>query len=202
MALTVGVTGGIGSGKSVAADYFRGLGAEVIDTDQIAHDLTRSGAPALIAIRAAFGDKVFNEDGRLERGRLRARVFSDPDAKAQLEAILHPLIRTEVSRRIVGSQAPYRILVVPLLLETGAYRDVIDRVLVVDCVEAQQIERTMRRSGLTAEDVRAIMAAQMPRAQRLKQADDVLYNDGHLDTLRRDVEKLHQVYLSLAQPDV
>jgi dephospho-CoA kinase len=198
MPLTVGMTGGIGSGKSVAADHFRGLGAEVIDTDQIAHELTRPGSPALAEIRADLGDEVFTDDGRLERGRLRAKVFSDPQARIRLEAILHPLIRAEVLRRIAASGAPYRIVVVPLLFETGAYRDVVDRVLVVDCPEGRQIERTMRRSGLSAEDVRAIMATQAPRAQRLKEADDVLYNDGHLDSLRREVEKLHQVYLSLA----
>lgn len=198
MPFCVGLTGGIGAGKSSAARLFEELGAAVVDTDEIAHELTRPGAPAIGAIRNAFGAGYIAPDGGLERARMRRLVFGDPAAKTKLEAILHPLIRNESRARIAAAQQPYVIVVVPLLLETGACRDLVQRVLVVDCSEEQQVARGTRRSRLTAEEVRAIMAAQLPRAERLERADDVLDNDGGMEALQRQVRELHARYLALA----
>ena len=198
MPYRVGLTGGIGSGKSKAADMFAELGAEVIDTDAISHELTGPGGGAMRAIEEAFGRDYVGADGSLERARMRGLVFADPAARARLEAILHPLIRAEAGRRMQASAAPYTILVVPLLLETGAYRELLDRVLVVDCDEAKQVERAMARSRLTEDDVRRIMKAQLPRAERLKHANDVLSNDADIKTLRTQVEAMHQKYLGEA----
>jgi dephospho-CoA kinase len=199
MPFCVGLTGGIGSGKSSAAHIFDELGAAVVDTDEISHALTRPGGAALAAIRSAFGDEYVAEDGGLERATMRQRVFSDATARQKLEAILHPLIRKEAWARVAGAMEPYVVIVVPLLLETGAYRDLIDRVLVIDCGEDAQVARTMERSGLGEAEVRAIMAAQAPRAVRLAAADDVLVNDGDLAALRRGAGMLHQRYLALAR---
>lgn len=195
----VGLTGGIGCGKSSAAGMFLALGACVIDTDEIARELTRPGGKAIGAIRDAFGPEYIAADGSLDRRKMRRLVFTDPDARKKLESILHPLIREEARRRIAAASAPYVIVVVPLLLETGAYRDLISRIAVVDCSEALQVARTAARSGLTEEEVRAIMAAQLPRAKRLAAADDVLNNDGDLESLRRQVDALHRRYLGLAR---
>jgi dephospho-CoA kinase len=194
----VGLTGGIGCGKSSAAAIFQELGAAVVDTDEIAHELTRPGGAALAAIRREFGAGYIAADGGLDRARMRQLAFSDAAARKILEAILHPLIRSESRARITAAQQPYVIAVVPLLLETGAYSALVKRILVVDCEEAQQIARTTRRSGLSAAEVRAVMAAQLPRAARLAAADDVLHNDGDLKTLRREAEALHAKYLALA----
>ncbi|HZN25218.1 MAG TPA: dephospho-CoA kinase [Burkholderiales bacterium] len=199
MRFCVGLTGGIGCGKSQAADMFASLGADVVDTDAIAHELTGPGGLAMSAIAEAFGSEYVRSDGSLDRARMRELVFSDPGAKGRLEAILHPMIRAESYRRVQGSGAPYVVLVVPLLLETGAYRDVVSRVLVVDCDESQQIARTMKRSRLTEEAVRRIMSAQLPRARRLQAADDVLSNDADIDSLRSQVETLHERYLEAAK---
>jgi dephospho-CoA kinase len=200
MPFCVGLTGGIGSGKSSAADIFRELGAAVVDTDEIAHELTRSGGAAIAAIRREFGEEYIAADGGLDRAKMRQLVFGDPRARQRLEGVLHPLIRKESRARIASAQEqPYVLIVVPLLLETGAYRELINRVVVVDCDEAVQLARTRRRSGLSSEEVRAIMAAQLPRAERLAAADDVLHNDGGMDTLRRQVEALHAQYLTLAR---
>lgn len=195
----VGLTGGIGCGKSSAAGMFMALGAGVIDTDDIARDLTRPGGEAMAAIREAFGPEYVMADGSLDRRKMRRLAFSEPRARKKLESILHPLIREEVRRRVAASSAPYAIVVVPLLLETGAYRDLVARVAVVDCSEALQLARTTARSGLTEAEVRAIMAAQLPRAERLAAADDVLNNDGDLESLHRQVEALHRKYLALAR---
>jgi dephospho-CoA kinase len=194
----VGLTGGIGSGKSSAARILEELGAAVVDTDEIAHELTRPGGAALNAIRRTFGEEYLAADGGLARARMRHLVFSDPGARKKLEAILHPLIREEVRRRVTAARAPYVVVVVPLLLETGSYRDLTDRIVAVDCSEDAQVSRTMRRSGLTEGEVRAIMATQVSRAARLAAADDVLHNDADLATLRREAEALHQSYLTLA----
>lgn len=199
MPFCIGLTGGIGSGKSSAAEIFEKLGAAVVDTDVIAHALTRPGGAAIAAIRREFGDEYIGPDGSLDRGRMRRLVFGDGGAKEKLEAILHPLIREQSRARIAAAQAPYVIIVVPLLFETGAYRDLLRRVVVVDCGEQQQITRTMARSKLSEKEVRAIMAAQLPRAERLRRADDVLVNDGDLAALRRQVETLHHTYLALAR---
>lgn len=196
--LVIGLTGGIGSGKSSVARIFSALGAAVIDTDEIAHRLTAKGAPALAAIIEQFGSVYQLPDGNLDRARLRKRVFSDHAAKEKLETLLHPLIKQQVVSEMAEAQGPYLVLVIPLFFETGAYRDLVDRVLVVDCDENQQISRTMSRSQLSAEDVRTIMAHQTPRAERIKQADDILSNRGDHADLEEHVKELHQRYLALA----
>jgi len=195
----VGLTGGIASGKSSAAKLFEELGAAVVDTDAIAHELTQPGSGAMGEIRRAFGAAFIALDGSLERAKMRQLVFNDPDAKAKLEGILHPLIREQARARIVAAQQPYVIVVVPLLIETGAYGDLIQRVLVVDCGEEQQVARAMQRSQLKESEVRAILAAQLPRAERLKCADDVINNDGNIEALRQQIHALHAGYLALAQ---
>jgi dephospho-CoA kinase len=160
---TVGLTGGIGSGKSTVAKLFENLGASVIDTDLIAHGLTATGGPAIASIRKKFGLGFIAPDGSLDRLAMRNLVFSDSTARAKLEAILHPLIRERVARDLRANVAPYVLLVVPLLIETGAYKELIDRILVVDCPEDTQIRRTMQRGRLSEGEVRAIMAAQTSR---------------------------------------
>jgi dephospho-CoA kinase len=194
----VGLTGGIGCGKSSAAKIFGELGAGVIDTDEIAHELTCSGGAALRDIAIRFGPEYMGPDGGLDRAAMRRLVFAQAEARARLEAILHPLIRKEVPVRIAATRAPYVMVVVPLLLETGAYKTLIRRVLVVDCDEKLQVERAMHRSKLTADEVRDIMAAQISRPARLAAADDVLHNDFDLDSLRRGVQALHEKYLGFA----
>ncbi|MFN3397806.1 MAG: dephospho-CoA kinase [Sulfurimicrobium sp.] len=195
--LIVGLTGGIGCGKSAAAEMFARLGATVIDTDQIARQLTASGQPALAAIRKQFGAGYFLPDGSLDRTRLRKLVFSNTGAKKQLEALLHPLIKDEVQSRLLTVQSPYAIIAVPLLLETGAYRERVQRILVVDCEEEQQVKRVMARSGLSEAEVRAIMACQVSRAERLRLADDIIDNRGERNALQQQVEQLHRHYLQL-----
>jgi dephospho-CoA kinase len=195
---TVGLTGGIGSGKSTVADCFAALGVPVIDTDVIARDLTAPGGAALAAIRAAFGATVMQADGTLDRAALRRRVFADSAARHQLEAILHPRIRQGVAQKLATLTAPYALIVIPLLVETGDYRDVLNRVLVVDCPEAVQIARVMARSGLVHGEIKAILAAQAGRAERLAVADDIIVNTVSLGALRAEVAALHQRYLALA----
>jgi dephospho-CoA kinase len=199
MPFCVGLTGGIGSGKSSAARIFGELGAAVVDTDEISHALTRPGGAALTAIRSAFGDEYIGADGGLTRASMRERVFADAVARRKLETILHPLIRKEALARVAAARGPYVVIVVPLLLETGAYRDLIQRILVIDSSEAAQVARTMERSGLAEAEVRAIMAAQATRATRLAAADDVLPNEGDLAALRRGAEALHLRYVALAR---
>lgn len=199
MALIIGLTGGIGCGKSSAARIFAKLGAGIIDTDEIAHSLTQKDQPALASIIREFGPDYLLPDGNLDRARLRQHIFSDNTAKKQLEAILHPLIKQRVIEAIRSSQAPYLLLVVPLLFETGAYHDLVSRILVVDCDEALQIERTMARSRLSAEEVRAIMACQVSRVERLARADDILSNQGDETNLEANVMALHQRYLDLSE---
>lgn len=198
MPYCVGVTGGIGSGKSRAAAMFVDLGASVVDTDDISHELTGRGGSAVPAIVARFGADVMAADGSLDRVTMRKMVFADPEMRKQLEDILHPCIRTEARRRVSQSTAAYVLLVVPLLLETGSYRDLIQRVLVIDCEESLQLSRAMQRSHLTEDAVRAIMAAQIPRQQRLAQADDIISNNGDLAHLHLQVTNLHHRYLKFA----
>jgi dephospho-CoA kinase len=200
MVFCVGLTGGIGCGKSLAADLFAELGATVVDTDVISRELTSAGGEAVPAIRQAFGGEYVQSDGSMNRAAMRNLVFGDAGAKTRLEAILHPLIRAKSRRLLEETQSPYAILVVPLLLETGAYRDVVDRIAVVDCDESRQIDRVKARSGLTEDEVRAIMANQIDRKRRLEGADDVLNNDGDINTLRTEVQRLHEQYLTLARP--
>lgn len=198
MSLVVGVTGGIGSGKTVVAQAFAELGVEVIDTDQIAHELTAPGQPAVREIATRFGTQVLTAEGALDRAALRRAVFSDPNARHRLEALLHPLIAQQVVHRLALVGGPYVILVVPLLVETGGYEGIVDRVLVVDSPEDVQVTRVMRRNGLSPNEVEPILRAQASRQQRLARADDVLTNDGDLDTLRSGVQRLHRDYLALA----
>lgn len=200
MTWLVGLTGGIGSGKSAVGDLFAERGVAVIDTDAIAHALTAPGGSAMPAIRAEFGDSVANADNALDRAAMRAIVFNDPAARKRLEAILHPLIRSESERQLAATagRVPYAIFMVPLLVESGDYRKRVDRVLVVDCSEATQIARVMRRNGLAREEVERILAAQASRAERLAAADDVIDNDGDLAALAPQVERLHVNYLASA----
>ena len=194
----VGLTGGIGSGKSTVADLFVARGAALVDTDAIAHELAAPGGGALPAIRARFGDGVLRADGGLDRAAMRRLVFSDPGARQALEAILHPLIRAESERPCAAASAPYVILAVPLLVESGGYRERCDRILVVDCEPAVQVARVMARSGLPEAEVRAIIAAQAGRAQRLAAADDVIDNGGSPQALSARVDTLHHAYLAAA----
>lgn len=201
MSLVVGLTGGIGSGKSTVADLFAARGAALVDTDVIAHQLTGPHGVAMSAIVGAFGDSIRRADGGLDRAAMRRLVFSDRSAKARLEAILHPLIRQESETRCAAAvtTAPYVLLVVPLLVESGTYRERADRILVVDCDTAIQVSRVMARSGLAAEEVEAIIASQASRAARRAAADDVVFNDSGLEELMPQVAALHQRYVDLAR---
>lgn len=199
-AFIVGITGGIGSGKSAATDRFAELGIVVVDTDRIAHALTAPGGGAMPAIQAAFGAGVIRPDGALDRAAMRARAFTDPDARLRLESILHPAIRAESDRLCAEAQSPYVVLAIPLLVESGNYHGRVHRICVVDCPEALQVERVVKRSGLAPDEVRAIMAAQASRERRLQAADDIIDNSGDLAMLRQQVDALHRHYLTLAQP--
>lgn len=199
MAICIGLTGGIGCGKSTVAHLFAGLGAAIIDTDAVSHALTQPGAAGFNTIIDRFGPNYLLPDGSLDRAKLRTLIFSDAAAKQALESILHPLIRAEVLAAIHTSQAPYVVIVVPLLFETENYLALIQRNLVVDCVETTQIARTTTRSGLSETEVRAIMAHQLARTARLARADDIICNENGLGTLRTQVAVLHSQYLSLAR---
>jgi len=198
-AYRIGLTGGIGSGKSTVADLFAALGVDVIDADAIAHALTGPGGAAIAPIRAALGEDCIDSRGALDRARMRERIFSDPAAKAALEAILHPMIRAETESRAARATSPYVVLMIPLLVETGAPHARCDRVLVVDCPEPVQIERVMARSALTRAAVEAVMASQASREERLQHADDVIDNSGPPEHLKPQVAKLHARYVALAQ---
>jgi len=196
MTYRVGLSGGVGSGKSSVAALFAALGADLVDTDAIAHALTAAGGDAMAAIEATFGRAVIAADGGLDRAAMRSRVFADSTVRQQLEQLLHPLIHDEARRQIAAARAPYVLLIVPLLVENlAAYRDDMDRIAVVDCDEAQQIERTARRPGVGVEQARAILAAQSPRAARLAIADDIIDNRAGLAELETQVRRLHQSYL-------
>ena len=198
MTYIVGLTGGIGSGKSAAAQVFAELGITVIDTDAIAHALTAPGGAAIAPIRAAFGEEYLSPEGALSRPRMRELVFADPAKKRQLESILHPLIRTQSTDLVKDARSPYVILMVPLLVESGDYRRRCQRILVVDCPEELQLARVSARSGLAAGQVRAIMANQATRGARLAAADDVIDNSRDLAQLHHQVETLHARYLQFA----
>jgi dephospho-CoA kinase len=199
--LVVGLTGGIGSGKSAAAEMFGALGAAIVDADVIAHELTGATGLAMPAIRAAFGTEVASPDGALNRAHMRQLVFNDATARTRLEAILHPMIRAETQRRgalALDNGAPYLMLVIPLLVESANPRERVNRVLVVDCADETQVARVITRSGLAEPEIRRIMATQATRQQRLEVADDVIDNAGDLEALRRQVMTLHQQYLGRA----
>lgn len=193
----VGLTGGIGSGKTAASDHFARLGAAVIDTDLISRELVEPGQPALDEIVDRFGDDILDADGRLDRPLLRKRVFDDPAERHALEAILHPRIRTTMLARAEQAEAPYVVLVIPLLIETGQQR-LVDRVLLIDVAEAVQRARVAARDRLSIEQVDRILAAQTDRAARLRAADDIICNDQGLDQLQAAVAAMHDKYLDLA----
>ncbi|MDI3430037.1 dephospho-CoA kinase [Aeromonas sp. V90_14] len=194
----VAITGGIGSGKTTVANQFAKLGIEVVDADVIAREVVEPGTPALAAIAAHFGSAVITPAGQLDRRRLRERVFTDPQAKGWLNALLHPLIRTEMQRQCAAARSPYCLLVVPLLVE-NRLTALANRVLVIDVDEATQIERTCRRDGVSREQAQAILAAQASRAERLAAADDVLDNqNGTPEAIKSRILALHETYLAFA----
>jgi dephospho-CoA kinase len=195
---SVGLTGGIGCGKTTVADLFAARGASVIDTDQIAHSLTAPHGAAMPALVAEFGPDFATPEGALNRARMRALVFADPGARARLEAILHPRIREATAAAALLATGPYVIFAVPLLIESGTWRERVARVLAIDCPEEMQVARVMARNGLSEAQVRAIMAAQATRKQRLEAADDVILNDAGVDALPPQVERLHAFYLAEA----
>jgi dephospho-CoA kinase len=197
--LVVGVTGGIGSGKTTIANLFGELGASIIDTDDIARELTAPGGAALPAIVEQFGSHVLAPDGGLDRAVMRRRVFADTGARRALESILHPLIGHRADIECTRAAAPYVLLLVPLLVETGSFLAKVSRVLVIDCPVQTQIERVMRRNGLAEAEVRAIIASQASREERLAVADEVLHNEGDLPTIRQAVLALHEKYLTLGR---
>ncbi len=199
--LVIGLTGGIGSGKSTVADRFAERGAAIVDTDQIAHELTAPGGEAMAPIEAAFGPTVVAADGSLDRAAMRALAFGDSEARRRLEAILHPMIRTRTDQRAraaLAAGAPYAMLAIPLLVEAGNARSRVDRILVVDCPVEVQIQRVGERSGLARAEVERILAAQATRDARLAVADDVIDNGGGRDELAPQVDALHRRYLDLA----
>jgi dephospho-CoA kinase len=199
MRLVVGLTGGIGSGKSAAAEEFGRLGATVVDTDAIAHELTQAGGAAIPQVRATFGDGYVDARGAMDRAKMRALAFQDPAARKRLEQLLHPMIRAESERRVAAASGSYAILVVPLLVESGNYRQRVARVVVVDCPEEVQIARVRQRSRLTDEEIRRIIRSQASREDRLAAADDVIDNSASLDALHKQVRELHAMYLGLAR---
>jgi len=195
----IGLTGGIGSGKSTVAALFAQRGISIVDADALAHRLTAAGGAAMAKIREAFGDEYVTAAGALDRVRMRSLVFQSDADRQKLESILHPMIRTATDEEVDAAQSAYVIAVVPLLFESTQWRERITRSLVVDCSEETQIARVMRRSGLSRADVEQIMARQISRARRLELADDVIENSGDPATLVQPVKTLHQRYLDLAQ---
>lgn len=194
--LKIGLTGGIGSGKSTICKLFKELGVPVIDSDEIAHALVEPGTSALHMITKLFGHQVLQEDGSLNRAQVREQVFNDKIKREQLESLLHPLIRKEMQRQINALNSPYVILAIPLLLEK-AWQENLDRVLVIDCSEAQQRERVIKRDESSAQTIDLIMFSQIQRDVRINAADDIIDNTGSLDALRGQINRLHQRYLKL-----
>jgi dephospho-CoA kinase len=195
--LRIGLTGGIASGKSTAADLFAARGVPIIDTDKIARDVVEPGQPPLERLVERFGRGILTPDGHLDRPKLREIVFSDPKARADLEALTHPAIGSAVEALAAAAGGPYQILVIPLLVEKGLAGR-LDRVLVVDCPEEMQLERLQKRDGSSSEQARAMLNAQASRAARLKAAHDVIHNESDVAALREQVATLHQRYLDLA----
>ena len=195
--LRVGLTGGIGSGKSIVATLFARHGVTIIDTDEIARTLAAVGKPAHHEIVSAFGREVLDATGEIDRARLRKIVFGSAVERRRLEATLHPYIRTETIARIETSPGVYCLIVAPLLVEAG-FTDLVDRILVVDANESLRLERTRTRSGLSETEIRSIMASQLGRQERLQKADDVITNNSDIAHLEREVARLHGTYLALA----
>lgn len=199
--LSIGLTGGVGSGKSTVAAMLRQLGAGIVDADELAHALTAAGGAAIEPLRARFGEAVITASGALDRARMRALAFTDRAARGDLEDILHPMIRELARERgamLAAAGSPYVVHVIPLLVESGNWRDRFHRVLVVDCSEAAQLARVTARPGIDEHAARGIIAAQATRAERLAAADDVLFNEAPLDELLARVGRLHDAYLKLA----
>ena len=196
--IAIGLTGGIGSGKSTVAARLGALGASVVDTDEISRALTAAGGDAVPLLRAALGDRFVAANGALDRAAVRRFVFEDPAARARLESILHPAIREAADAAIAGARGPYLLVVVPLLFETRGYLDRVSRTLVVDCPESLQVERTAARSALAADEVLAVMRAQWPRWRRLQMADDVVWNGGARADLDAQCERLDGLYRGIA----
>lgn len=194
--LRIGLTGGIASGKTTVSDIFAQFGATVIDTDVIAREVVATGQPALAEIREAFGDEVCNDDGTLDRGAMRQAIFADNEARQRLEAILHPRIQAETLRQAATAEGPYLVIVVPLLANSPL-REHLDRILVVDCLEATQIERLLARDAETEAQARRILAAQASREERLAIADDIIENNSTIDALTDQVSAFHDRYMAL-----
>lgn len=198
MKFVVGLTGGIGSGKSTVAKIFEGLGAAIVDTDEIAHALTGPGGKAMAALREAFGPGFVAADGGLDRAALRRAVFSDASMRARLEAIVHPLVGSEAGHALEAARGAYALLVVPLLFESRGLLRRVARTLVVDCPLSLQLERVARRPGLSDAEARAIAGSQWPRWRRLQLADDVIWNGGEAGALEAPCRRLHEAYCTLA----
>lgn len=202
LVFSVGLTGGVGSGKSTIAAMLAACGAGIVDADAISHELTQAGGAAIPAMRATFGDQAITADGSLDRTHMRSRAFSDPAVRRDLESLLHPLIRTEMGKRAVEKSragSPYVVFVIPLLVESGSKIDAMRRVLLIDCSEATQLERVCGRPGISEPIARDIIGAQATRQQRLDVADDVLMNEAPLTEIRPRVELLHRTYLECAR---
>jgi dephospho-CoA kinase len=197
--LRIGLTGGIGSGKSTVTQRFAELGVPVIDADVASRNVVAAGTPGLAQVVQRFGPQVLDAAGRLDRPALRALIFNDASLRQALDAILHPLIRAEMERDAAKTKGPYMVMAIPLLVEGGNTRRRVDRVLVVDADETLQIQRLQARDGSSAEQARAILASQVSRVERLAAADDVLLNTGTVAELRQAVDRLHEQYLLLAQ---
>ena len=194
----VGLTGGIGSGKTAASDHFKSLGITIVDADEVSRQVVEPGTPALTKIAEHFGPQVLYDDNSLDRRALRNIVFNQPEEKKWLEQLLHPLIGIETFRQLQSSQSPYTIFVSPLLIEIGQDK-MTQRILVIDAPESEQVSRTVARDDTDNESVKAIMKSQASRSERLKKADDILLNDGSLEDLQEKVEALHRTYLQLAK---
>lgn len=194
----IGLTGGIGSGKSTAAQHFRDLGIDVVDVDAVSRSVTAAGGAAIEAIREAFGEKAIDASGAMNRAYIRELVFENPAERKRLESILHPIIQRESLKALESANSSYCIVDVPLLFESGFWKNKVDRILVIDVPQEVQIERVKQRSGLTDERILSIIRAQTPRGERIHQADDIIGNTLGKEDLQRAVELIHQKYLSMA----
>ena len=202
MAFVVGLTGGIGCGKSSASKFFSDLGIDVIDTDVIGRTLTQSNGLAINVIKNSFKDSFITADNALDRNKMRNLIFSDNGARLKLEKILHPLILEEVILQAKQSHTPYLIIVVPLLFETNDYKSIVQRTLVIDCDEQQQLSRVMARDQISEQKLRTIMATQISRENRLQKADDIIINNRDIDYLKTQVTQLHHKYLRLSKSNL
>ena len=196
--LIIGLTGGIGSGKTLVSDYFKSLGIVIVDADVVSRQVVEPGTEALGKIAEKFDKDILNSDGTLNRRVLRDIIFNNPDEKQWLENLLHPLIGLETARQLQESQSPYTVFVSPLLIEIGQYK-MTNRILVVDAPENLQVSRTVVRDNTQAENVQAIMGTQASRQKRLEMADDVILNDSDINSLHKKIDDLHRLYLKLSQ---